>query len=846
MPSFASSTFCRSFSQRWVISNVPNGIVVNTLKIVYQKEIATGLIFPTSCTFRSMENDPSLGTAQDLLDDINNGTDMIDSPWDNDCNVADTFVNKTKTLNFFGRTDLQTNLDQNLSWWSAAYRPSVVADTRLGGTWFTQYAPTHYLLIGYTAPSDVIVTPSTNLFNNINVVWTQSFEGSALRGYTVYQSYDNSTFTILGSTHTSTPKSFLDTSESDCATKYYKVAPFYGSGNGTNSTVAVGTTACPAAPSAPTITASNNLANAINLTVTPATNPTSVVGYTIYNSTDNITYDLLTTQRFYNSINNVNGTWYFREHDDTAFTPDFSFSTEGSGANRFKVFSSNSSVGSAYLIKTFDRYDLSGSDIKIRRQSASPFAVTVIVRDGGYDITSMTDFPNNLPIIDKGAGVLGSYTFPANANLDVVSILNASQINYHLSTLPTNTVLIKWVDSNSGLSATWFTRSINITKIANYDLTNPTVTYISGSGLGVTNEHGTVSAGSFTLNNPIHQAFSFLHSPLANCYESFYKVSAFSTQNGTNSTVAQGSDTCPFSATFLNSLVQNIGDMFRLSGDIQFSGGNITSLQLFENGTLTDTNSTIFNATTPTSVHTTSYFFWEKADNQNVRNFTINVNGQTRFYQTQTHQLKQYVTEEYNPRYFDAIIQQQGRVNYTHSRFNDDDSIQLKVNRLNVPSGETWQIECIYQTVSQALDTQDTVVPESPTRSWQGTWDNTTNTGYFNSTKTGVAGGHIYISCFNEDLLFSTVSYTNASLALFGIQAFNVTFGNYLGVPVGVFFVVLAGSMANKRTAPTWIVCLVGIAGIMSTIGFFTLEPIVWGLALVSAMLGLFVNQKIF
>ncbi len=347
----------------------------------------------------------------------------------------------------------------------------------------------------------------------------------------------------------------------------------------------------------------------------------------------------------------------------------------------------------------------------------------------------------------------------------------------------------------------------------------------------------------------------FFDTPHPVCYEQYYKVRAeTATQLGSNSSTAFGTVNCQFTPTFTNPpLLENVGDTYRITGSGTFAGGNLTNIQLLENGTLTDQDSTFINFTTgPSQSIPFNYLFWERDTVGGVRNFTIAVSGQNPVNLIDTSGSSSFATREYRPQHFEAIVETQGDVNYTLSRFDGESDILLKVNRINVPAGETWQIECIYQDVNQAIATKDSVVPETPTVDWIGDWDNATDTGFFNSTYGAAtsggsaSGSHVYISCFNDELLFSTTSFTNSSLALFGIDAFDTSYGSLIGIPSGIFMLVLMAGMANKRTSPTWIVVITGAAGLMSVIGFFSLDPIVWGLALITAMLGMFVNQKIF
>lgn len=279
-----------------------------------------------------------------------------------------------------------------------------------------------------------------------------------------------------------------------------------------------------------------------------------------------------------------------------------------------------------------------------------------------------------------------------------------------------------------------------------------------------------------------------------------------------------------------------VGDVSRLNATITITDGApsplIQVLRFFDNGTLIGTQNVNETVDPGDSFTFSDDLIWNQITDGNVHSYTVrafasNVVGVTTLNGSATND-----SREYNPNYFTAIDPTQGLVNFTVTRTADQDEINLKVNR--DLGGATFQIECLYQDNSQAAFNGG------------GTWHNITGTGFLNDTLTGVTDTHIYISCYNDGELFTTTSYTNSSLILFGIDIFDESYGSMLGVPVGIFFIAMAGSMANKRTAPTWIVVVLAMVGTMAAIGFFTINPLVWGLALVSGLLGIMVNQKIF
>lgn len=279
----------------------------------------------------------------------------------------------------------------------------------------------------------------------------------------------------------------------------------------------------------------------------------------------------------------------------------------------------------------------------------------------------------------------------------------------------------------------------------------------------------------------------------------------------------------------------NIGDVLNGTTTVTITAASpspvtVSKVDILQNGTTVQSNTVSQSIADGGSYTFTGLYYLISDDNPYSYRSKITVSNGTGTIDITSNAVN--YTREYDPDYFQAVDPTQGFVNYTIARTVDQNIINLKINRQE--NGTVFPVECQYRTMTQAA-------LNAP-----GTWHNYTNVGYLNDTLDNAAGTHYYIDCYNDGLLFNVISYTNSSMLLAGIEVFDNTYGTFIGVPVGVFFVVLVAGMANQRTAPMWIVVILAIAGIMSAIGFFTLETNVWALALIAALLGIIVGRKLF
>ena len=163
--------------------------------------------------------------------------------------------------------------------------------------------------------------------------------------------------------------------------------------------------------------------------------------------------------------------------------------------------------------------------------------------------------------------------------------------------------------------------------------------------------------------------------------------------------------------------------------------------------------------------------------------------------------------------------------NYTRST----NSFDLIVNRDITPG---WDLTCEYKTASQASGNQT------------GTTGVGTNMYAFQDSQSISDGKHVYVTCTENDaIVLSFVSY-GPNLITGGLQLLDTHFGDFLGAPAAIFFVILAAGMFTGRSANTGILVVLSVIGVLGFIGMVTIDEASWGFILIAGVLGLFVGKR--
>ncbi len=284
----------------------------------------------------------------------------------------------------------------------------------------------------------------------------------------------------------------------------------------------------------------------------------------------------------------------------------------------------------------------------------------------------------------------------------------------------------------------------------------------------------------------------------------------------------------PILTTFQTLEIENIGDILDISGIIGVNNStwaNITSIVLIVNGTIENTNSTTQNKTAQHQHDQVNYGpLWYQMLTDNIYNITIQATAQNTT-TTQSNITTTLISRGYDPIYSNSIVTSQGGVNYTF-----DDTRGLLVNRNQ--SGATWQIECNWLELSDAFLGNPSTV-----------WTNETVIAAFSGSIPTTAA---YVSCYNDDLLFTTSLPTNYTSQLQGGLVIFDELGGFMGAPAVMLVVLGLISMATGRNFPIIAVITISTIGVLGALGLLIMDGALWGFLIVAAGITIFGIRKFF
>ena len=178
------------------------------------------------------------------------------------------------------------------------------------------------------------------------------------------------------------------------------------------------------------------------------------------------------------------------------------------------------------------------------------------------------------------------------------------------------------------------------------------------------------------------------------------------------------------------------------------------------------------------------------------------------------------VTASYDPTW-------KNNVSYNYTR--GSGVMDLTVNK---DSQSLWDATCNYKTTTEVLNDQI------------GIQSNHTGVWYISESQSIADIDTVYVSC-NDDggTLFSFTSFGPNRLGG-GIAQLDDVFGDMTGTPVALIFVLLVAGLFTGRSAPTGILLVLALVGVLGFIGMLTIDEAVWGFLLLAGVLGIFLGKR--
>ena len=471
-----------------------------------------------------------------------------------------------------------------------------------------------------------------------------------------------------------------------------------------------------------------------------------------------------------------------------------------------------------------------------------PTVLTAAINDPDnlpYDTTVSWSTPANV-----GSGTLTGFEVYRDGVLITTTVLTNTYVDNVPSPNTTYTYYAKAV-SNHGVSVASNSDAVTTANVPDAVSVNsitaqsPTQIYIDwplpyDGGAAITNYQ--IYRNSTLIDNVL--ALDYTDSGLTHDTMYYYHIIA---QNN----IGDAASSAPVSTRTLNppagmithSFVKIVGDTAKITMQVNATDGNpeptLDNIKVLLNDTVAVTS--YINSPLPvgSSYSGQTYFKIPQGTNYNVQTTAQLSNSHSMTTISTTNPFT--VERSFTPTYTEAVSGS-GNVWYNHTRNTTQD--QLTVTWLKDTA--SFNGECIFMTPSQAQNVRDI-----NTSLYEGVWVNNTDIGFYEETVSITANSNYYVYCFNDDLQFSLISYSNMQDALLsGLSGLETSLGPMLGGPMIIIFVLMIAGQATGRTAPTFIIITVAAVGILTGLGFFAMDEGVWGMILIMSALGVLAGKK--
>jgi len=168
--------------------------------------------------------------------------------------------------------------------------------------------------------------------------------------------------------------------------------------------------------------------------------------------------------------------------------------------------------------------------------------------------------------------------------------------------------------------------------------------------------------------------------------------------------------------------------------------------------------------------------------------------------------------------------------NVTHARNVNYEKLTVNITRSNIPHNT----ECSYK---------DSLFGDI-------TWLNRSQVGYYYEIKNVQPNKNVRVTCYGSGqfVAFTSFGFTNGTLTLL---AFTEEMGPFFNVPIPFFFVILFAALWTGRSAPTGVIALTAVIGIMGVSGYFPdgagdnlITAAIWGIIIMLCAIGVFIGKK--